>query len=115
MSYISFSNEKARSFIKEKELNTYESLVPLAHKTLHQKVGAGNEFLGWLNMTYDDAEIKRIHQAAGKIRKESEVLLVIGVGGSYLGAHAAIEKLNHHLASMLPSDTIPEPNVILVI
>ncbi|HLR66817.1 MAG TPA: glucose-6-phosphate isomerase [Virgibacillus sp.] len=114
MSYISFSNEKARSFIKEKELNTYESLVPLAHKTLHQKVGAGNEFLGWLNMTYDDAEIKRIHQAAGKIRKESEVLLVIGVGGSYLGAHAAIEMLNHHFASMLPYEQRQGPQVIFV-
>src|SRR5699024_4510845 len=114
MSYISFSNEKARSFIKEKELNTYESLVPLAHKTLHQKVGAGNEFLGWLNMTYDDAEIKRIHQADDKIRQESEVLLVTVVGRSYLVAHAAIEILNHHFASMLPYEQRQGPQVIFV-
>src|SRR5699024_6126178 len=114
MSHISFSNEKARSFIKEKEWNTYESLVPLAHKTLHQKVGAGNEFLGWLNMEYDDIEMNRIHQAAEKIRKDSDVLLVIGVGGSYLGAHAAIEMLNHSFASMLPYEKRQGPQVIFV-
>ncbi|GAA0588419.1 glucose-6-phosphate isomerase [Virgibacillus siamensis] len=97
MTHVSFSYNKALSFLQENELNYMKSQVEQAHQALHNKTGQGNDFLGWLNLpeTYDQEEFSRIKQTADKIRNNSDVLLVIGIGGSYLGARAALEMLNH--------------------
>lgn len=96
MTNLSFDYSKALSFFKEHELTQISPYVELAHKQLHEKTGAGSDFLDWVDWpeTYDKEEYARIKTAAEKIRTDSEVLVVIGIGGSYLGARAAIEFLN---------------------
>ena len=81
--------------ISEQEMQYMETAVSLANRTLLERTGAGNDFLGWVQLPfdYDKQEFDRILKAAEKIKKESEVLIVIGIGGSYLGARAAIEFL----------------------
>ncbi len=81
--------------------------VEAAHKLLHEKSGAGSDFLGWLSLPrdYDKTEFERIKQAAAKIRKDSEVLVVIGIGGSYLGARAVIEAVKSAGYNLLCKDT----------
>ncbi len=92
---ISFNSNYAAEFIRENDLIGLESQVEAAHKTVKNKSGLGNDFLGWVNLPtdYDKEEFARIKKAAEKIRKDTDVLLVIGIGGSYLGARAAIEFL----------------------
>lgn len=84
------------NFVKEDELTKISSQVKLAYDTLFNKSGAGNDFLGWVNLPfdYDKEEFSRIKKAAEKIQKNSEVLVVIGIGGSYLGGRAALEFIN---------------------
>ncbi len=93
---IQFSYQRALDFFREEELSHLEGAVKVAHDALHQKTGAGNDFLGWVDLPvdYDKEEFERIRLAAEKIRKDSDVLVVIGIGGSYLGAKAAIDFLN---------------------
>jgi len=83
------------SFITEDEIKNNASVVLEAKQTLLEKTGKGNDFLGWVEYPnqYDQIEFEKIKQAATKIRKDSEVLVVIGIGGSYLGAKAVIEAL----------------------
>ena len=92
---ISFCYDKASDFINKEEIEKVASQVSLAHKTLTEGTGAGNDFLGWIDLpvNYDKAEFERIEKAADKIRNDSDVLVVIGIGGSYLGAKAAIDFL----------------------
>ncbi len=87
----------AHTGLKEKEWMTYASKVEEIHKELHAKAEDKNEFVGWLELptNYDKEEFARIQKAAKKIQKDSEVLLVIGIGGSYLGARAVIEALSN--------------------
>ena len=90
---VAFNGKHLTKFIRPEE---YESIFPqvkLAHDQLESKTGSGNDFLGWLDLpvTYDREEFARIKQAAEKIRSDSDVLLVAGIGGSYLGARAVIE------------------------
>ena len=100
--YIQFDYANTTHFLKAEEITNYQPLVATCHDLLHHKKGAGNEFLGWLDLpiNYDKAEFSRIETAAEKIRHHSEVLVVIGIGGSYLGAKAALELLNHHFYQM---------------
>lgn len=92
---IKLNSNYASDFIRENDLQGLKTQVAAAHKTLHDKSGLGNDFLGWVNLPtdYDKAEFDRIKKAAAKIREDSDVLIVIGIGGSYLGARAAIEFL----------------------
>src|SRR5665647_1760974 len=94
---ITLDTTNVLSFIDETQIAQIEPQVKLAHDMLHKKSGPGNAFLGWLDLpvNYDKEEFARIRKAAAKIRKDSDVLLVIGIGGSYLGARAAIELLSH--------------------
>lgn len=98
MSYINLNLEKAKCFLNENELKEAEKLSLEAYDLLLSKKGPGNDFLGWLDLPYDydKEEFARIKKAADKIKKQSEVLLVIGIGGSYLGAKAAIEMLKKY-------------------
>ncbi len=95
MKNITFDYKKSLSFLNEEELKNIEGEVKSAHHTLHEKTGAGSDFLGWVDLpkNYDKEEFVRIKSAAEKIRSNSDVLIVIGIGGSYLGAKAAIDFL----------------------
>lgn len=83
------------SFVKESEIKKYSKKLKKAHEMLTNKTGLGNDFLGWVNLEYDKEEIERVKEAAQKIRRNSDFLIVIGIGGSYLGARAVIEALSH--------------------
>ncbi len=95
MKNITLDYKKALDFFDRSELKNIEAEVKAAHDKLHNKTGAGNDFLGWVDLpkNYDKEEFARIKLAAEKIRSNSDVLIVIGIGGSYLGAKAAIDFL----------------------
>ena len=96
MSLIKFDSSKLAQFVHENELSEMQAMVNAANTELRDGTGAGNDFRGWLNLPvdYDKDEFARIKKAAKKIQSDSEVLICIGIGGSYLGAQAAIEFLN---------------------
>lgn len=96
-SYLTFDYTNALPFVDQNELNYYQPYVRLTHELIHQKSHTGSDFLGWLELpkTYDREEFERIKKAAERIRKHSDILVTIGIGGSYLGARAAIEMLSH--------------------
>ncbi|QGG46205.1 glucose-6-phosphate isomerase [Heliorestis convoluta] len=87
------------------KLESLEKKVLQAHRSLHERTGAGSEFTGWLTLPeqYDRAEFLRIEEAAKRIQSSSDALVVIGIGGSYLGAKATIEMLTHPFHNQLPS------------
>src|SRR5690625_270587 len=116
MTHVSFMYEKADVFFTEQELNNLEEYVKTAHNQLHNKTGQGNDFLGWINLPedYDKDEFSRVKQCAEKIRQDSDVLLVIGIGGSYLGARAAIEMLTHSFQNIISKEKRQAPQVIFV-
>jgi glucose-6-phosphate isomerase len=116
MQKLSFDYSKAENFLQEREIKYYEDFVKAAHDMLHKKTGAGNDFLGWVDlpMNYDKDEFKRIKAAADKIKSDSEVLIVIGIGGSYLGARAAIEMLSHSFYNSLSKDKRKTPEIYFV-
>ena len=90
---VAFNGKHLAKFIRPEEYEAIYPQVELAHKQLETKTGFGNDFLGWLDLpvTYDKEEFARIKEAAQKIRSDSDVLLVAGIGGSYLGARAVVE------------------------
>lgn len=96
-----------KSFITPGEIAAMQPEITKAHTLLHEGRGAGSEFTGWLNLpeNYDREEFARIKQVAEKIKKNSEVLIVIGIGGSYLGARAAIEFCKSQNYNLLAHDT----------
>ena len=83
------------SMVTENEIREYKERVEECHKMLHEGTGEGSSFLGWVNLKNDDKEIERIKNAAKRINENSDVLIVIGIGGSYLGARAVIEALSN--------------------
>ena len=101
-------NEKYLSgFVQPHELTALQPQVKLAHELLHSKTGMGSDFLGWVDLptSYDKEEFARIKKAADKIKSDSDILIVIGIGGSYLGARAAIEFLRSPLYNSMKKDT----------
>lgn len=104
---LKFNSSYAESFCSENDLIGMKPLVSSAHKMLHEKTGLGNDFLGWLDLpvNYDKEEFERIKKAAEKIKNDSDILIVLGIGGSYLGARAAIEFLKSPLYNNLPKNT----------
>ncbi|CAH0120408.1 Glucose-6-phosphate isomerase [Paenibacillus sp. CECT 9249] len=110
---IQFDYSKALSFVQQHEIDYLTEPVRVAHEQLHNKTGAGSDYLGWIDLptNYDKEEFARIQQAAGKIQSDSEVLVVIGIGGSYLGARAAIEMLSHSFYNMLPKEQRRTPEI----
>ncbi len=103
---ISFNEKYAESFFCENSLNGLAPHVRVAHEQLVNKNGLGNDFLGWIDLpfNYDKEEFVRIKKAAEKIKKDSDILIVIGIGGSYLGARAAIEFLKSPYYNSLRGD-----------
>ena len=116
MTHIQFDYSKALAFFNEHEITYLSEPIRLVHKLLHEKTGVGNDFTGWLTLPkdYDKEEFARIQKAAAKIQSDSDVLLVIGIGGSYLGARAAIEMLNHSFMNVLPKEKRKNPQIFFV-
>ena len=110
---LNFSYQFAKNFISDEEIKQIKPYVELANEVLTSKSGAGNDFLGWLTLPedYDKEEFARIKKAAEKIKSDSEVLIVIGIGGSYLGAKAAIEFLSHSFYNNLPKEKRKGPEI----
>ena len=104
---VQFNGDFAAPFIHDYELEAMQPQVKAAHELLHSKSGLGNDFLGWVDLpvNYDKAEFARIKQAAQKIISDTDVLIVIGIGGSYLGARAAIEFLKSPYYNNKKKDT----------
>ena len=116
MNKVTFDYSKASSFIQEHEIDSMKKLAMDAKEVLVSKTGAGNDFLGWIDLPvdYDKEEFARIKEAAGKIQKDSDVLLVIGIGGSYLGARAAIEFLRHSFYNTVSKEIRKTPEIYFV-
>ena len=102
------------SSIQEKIINEYSEEVQKIHETLHDKANDENEFLGWIELptNYDKKEFERIKKAAKKIKKESDILVVIGIGGSYLGARAVIDSLTHSFYNGMPEEKRKTPQIV---
>ncbi len=96
---VNLNTRYLEGFVDENEFSLISSSVGTAHEALHAKTGAGNDFLGWLDLpkSYDKEEFARIKAAAQKIKSDSDILVVIGIGGSYLGSRAVIEALGSSL------------------
>lgn len=110
---VRFDYSKALQFVGQHEIDNLASAVKLAHEQLRNGTGAGSDFLGWINLPtdYDKEEFARIQRAAAKIRSDSDVLVVIGIGGSYLGARAAIEMLQHSFYNVLSKEQRKSPQI----
>ncbi len=102
MTKIKFDYSKAEKFISKDEINALAPYIKVAHDTLHNGTGAGSDFTGWVNLpeNYDKEEYARIKKAAEKIKSNSKALIVIGIGGSYLGARMAIEMVHHNFFNL---------------
>lgn len=113
---ITFDYSKAEAFVTAKKLGDMKARVMAAKDTLLNKSGAGNDFLGWVDLPvqYDKEEFGRIKTAAEKIKANSDVLVVIGIGGSYLGARAAIECLRHSFYNVLTREQRKTPEIYYV-
>ena len=113
---ISLDLSKVAPYLATSEIDYMEDMIKCAHDTLHNGTGAGNDFLGWIDLpvNYDKEEFARIKKAAEKIQSDSEVLVVIGIGGSYLGARAAIEMLTNNFHNSLDNDKRKAPKIFYV-
>lgn len=110
---VHFDYSKALTFVSQHEIDYFKEPIRLAHEQLHNKSGAGSDYLGWIDLpsAYDKEEFARIQAAAKRIQSNSDVLIVIGIGGSYLGARAAIEMLSHSFYNMLSKDKRNTPEI----
>lgn len=113
MSKLQFDYSKATDFVQQHEIDYLNAPIQTAHEQLHNKTGAGSDYLGWIDLptTYDKEEFARIQQAAKQIQSDSDVLIVIGIGGSYLGARAAIEMLSHSFYNELSKEKRKTPEI----
>lgn len=113
MEKVTFDYGKSAGFISQEEVSYMAKLAEDAKEVLVSKSGAGNDFLGWLDLPvdYDKEEFARIKKAAAKIQGDSEVLVVIGIGGSYLGARAAIEFLRHGFYNNVAKEVRKGPEI----
>lgn len=111
MSKLKFDYSNA--MIKEHEYEYLKPQILTAHKLLHEGTGAGNDYIGWLDypISYDKDEFTRIKVAADNIRNKADVLIVIGIGGSYLGAKTVIDALSHSFYNELPKEKRKGPKI----
>ena len=113
MAKVSFDLSLAKQFVSKDEMDAMSHQAEYAKQTLVEGTGSGNAFLGWIDLpvNYDKEEFARIKKAAAKIQSDSDVLLVIGIGGSYLGARAAIEFLRHGFYNNIPKELRKTPEI----
>jgi len=116
MAKVTFDYSIAKQFFSNEELSYMKGTAEAAKQVLLEKTGAGNDFLGWIDLpvNYDKEEFERIVTSAKKIQSDSEVLLVIGIGGSYLGARAAIEFLRHSFYNSVSKEVRKTPEIYYV-
>ena len=116
MSKVTFDYSRTANVVRENEMESMKAFEEAAKELLVSRKGAGNDFLGWIDLPvdYDKEEFARILKAAEKIQKDSEVLLVIGIGGSYLGARAAIEFLRHNFYNSVSKEIRKTPEIYFV-
>jgi len=116
MGNVIFDYSRAAGFVSAEEMENMKATTMCAKNVLMDKSGAGSDFLGWIDLPvdYDKEEFQRIKMAAEKIQNDSDVLLVIGIGGSYLGARAAIEFLSHSFYNVLPKGKRKTPEIYFV-
>jgi len=114
VAYLTVNDQYTQSFIAEKELELVGEQINRIHEQMHSKQITGSDYLGWLNHphTLDKTEFEKIKQVAEEIKHHSDILVVIGVGGSYLGARAAIELLSHTFHNEMPKEKTKFPKVI---
>lgn len=113
---VTFDYSKTMKFIRDEEVAAFAGITDTAKQVLVSKSGQGNDFLGWIDLPveYDKDEFARIKKAAKKIQNDSEVLLVIGIGGSYLGARAAVEFLRHGFYNNISKEQRKTPEIYYV-
>ncbi len=116
MKQLKFDYKQLETFVTPHELKAMAPAVALAHEQLHQGQGLGSDFLGWIDLPaeFDQKELESIKKAAQRIQEDSEVLVVIGIGGSYLGARAAIEMLSHSFYNRLSTKQRKTPQIFFV-
>ncbi len=116
MGQVTFDYSKAMGYVSQHEIDSMKAITESARQLLLSKSGAGNDYLGWINLPvdYDKDEFARIKAASDKIRSDSEVLVVIGIGGSYLGARADIEFLGHNFFNSVSKDVRKAPEIYFV-
>ncbi|MBQ3376739.1 MAG: glucose-6-phosphate isomerase, partial [Synergistaceae bacterium] len=116
MDHVSFDYENALKFVAEHEVESMKFTAMNAAEKLKSRKGEGNDFQGWIDLpiNYDKDEFARIKKAAAKIQADSDVLLVIGIGGSYLGARAAIEFLRHGFYNEMTKESRKTPQIYYV-
>lgn len=102
----SLTKKYVSSFVTDEEILSFQDKITAAHNALHRKTGAGSDFTGWVDLpvNYDKEEFERIKKAAEKIKKNSEILIVIGIGGSYLGARAVVEFIKGQCYNAMAED-----------
>ena len=110
---LTFNNSYLKGFMSDHEIDALAPFIKTSHDMLHAGTGLGNDFLGWVNLPtdYDKEEFERIKKAAKKIQEQADVLVVLGIGGSYLGARAVIEviksQMYNNLAKRLLRSILP--------
>lgn len=116
MGNIMFDFKSSSSFVRKEEMENMKEQVELASRTLEKGLGVGKDFLGWLSLPseYDKEEFRRIQAASKKIQNNSEVFIIVGIGGSYLGARAVIECLNHSFSNSLAKEKRGTPEIYFV-
>lgn len=116
MGQVSFDYSKTEGYVHAHEVESMKAITESAKELLLSKKGAGNDFLGWIDLPvdYDKDEFERIKKAAKKIQSDSDVLVVIGIGGSYLGARAAIEFLGHNFFNSVSKEIRKAPEIYFV-
>jgi len=116
MGQVKFDYSKAMGYVSQHEIDSMKAITESARQLLLSKNGAGNDYLGWIDLPvdYDKEEFARIKAASDKIRSDSEVLVVIGIGGSYLGARAAIEFLGHNFFNSVSKEVRKAPEIYFV-
>lgn len=104
---------KVKPYLNDYEIEQFQPMINVAHDMLHNKTGDGKEFLGWVDLplNYDKEEFERVKKASDKIKSNSEAFIVIGIGGSYLGARAAIEMLTHSFHNVISSSQRKAPKI----
>lgn len=116
MGQVCFDYAKAEGYVGKHEIESMKAIAQSAKELLLSGNGAGSDYLGWIDLpvAYDRTEFSRIKEAAQRIREDSEVLVVIGIGGSYLGARAAIEFLGHNFFNSVSRDIRKSPEIYFV-
>ncbi|WP_018921811.1 glucose-6-phosphate isomerase [Salsuginibacillus kocurii] len=111
--HVQLDESYALNWVSAQELEQLQPAISLAHEQLHNQTGAGSDFLGWLDLpeAIQGEEYPRIHKAAERIKQQSDVLLVIGIGGSYLGARAVIDALSHSFRNQLSKEKRQAPEI----